>query len=111
MAIAKSIYYLGLFVALFFIIFSLDDLFWDMYYYLRGQKKVKNRLQMKDLDHVPRRLLAILIPAWNEAEVIGPMIDNLIRSVNYPLSLFRIFIGVYPNDSSTCEEVQILEKK
>ena len=111
MAIAKSIYYLGLFVALFFIIFSLDDLFWDMYYYLRGQKKVKNRLQMKDLDHVPRRLLAILIPAWNEAEVIGPMIDNLIRSVNYPLSLFHIFIGVYPNDSSTCEEVQILEKK
>ncbi|MDI3542571.1 MAG: hypothetical protein PWP57_174 [Candidatus Atribacteria bacterium] len=111
MDITRSIYYFGLLVAFFFIIFSLDDLFWDIYYYLRGQKKIKNRLQMKDLDSVPRRLLAILIPAWNEAEVIGPMIDNLIRSVNYPLSLFHVFIGVYPNNSPTYEEVQILEKK
>ncbi|MDK2896884.1 MAG: hypothetical protein PWP04_1004 [Candidatus Atribacteria bacterium] len=111
MFIEKGLYYLGFLVAFFFIVFSLDDLFWDVYYYLWGQKKVKNRLQMKDLDSVPRRLLAILIPAWNEAEVIGPMIDNLVRSINYPLSLFQVFIGVYPNDSSTCEEAQTLEEK
>ena len=111
MFIEECLYYLGFIIAFLFIVFSLDDLFWDIYYYGGGRKKVKNRLQMKDLDSVPRRLLAILIPAWNEAEVIGPMIDNLIHSVNYPLSLFHVFIGVYPNDPSTCEEVQILAKK
>lgn len=66
---------------------------------------------MKDLDTVPRRLLAVLIPAWNEAEVIGPMVENLFCSINYPSSLFHIFIGVYPNDSATLREVQILEER
>jgi len=109
--LTTTIYYLGFVIALLFIFFSLDDLFWDAYYYFSRWKKTRNHLQMKDLDTVPRRLLAVLIPAWNEAEVIGPMVENLIRSVNYPSSLFHIFIGIYPNDSDTLREIKSLEEK
>ena len=108
---ATTIYYLGFIIAFLFIFFSLDDLFWDACYYFSRRKRAGNHLQMKDLDTVPRRLLAVLIPAWNEAEVIGPMVENLFCSINYPSSLFHIFIGVYPNDSATLREVQILEER
>lgn len=52
-----------------------------------------------------------MIPAWNEAEVIGPMVENLIQSVNYPLSLFHIFLGIYPNDPATRWAVEALVEK
>ncbi len=107
----NTLYIAGLVLAALFLFFSLDDLFWDMYYYLWGRRKVRNRLRLEDLDRVPRCLLAILIPAWNEAEVLGAMVENLVRSVNYPASLFHIFIGVYPNDTATCEVVRELEKR
>ncbi|MGC8777296.1 MAG: glycosyltransferase, partial [Candidatus Caldatribacteriaceae bacterium] len=108
---AGFLYLLGLVVAALFLFFSLDDLFWDLYYYFRGRGKVRSRLRMEDLDRVPRRLLAILIPAWNEAEVIGAMVENLIASIHYPVSLFHVFIGVYPNDAATREAVRTLQER
>jgi adsorption protein B len=105
------LYFTGLTIALLFIAFSLDDLFLDIYYYLVGRHKVKGRLSLKDLDSVPARLLAVMIPAWNEDEVIGPMVENLLQSVNYPLSLVHIFLGVYPNDAATCQAAEVLAAK
>ncbi|MEN3203793.1 MAG: glycosyltransferase, partial [Atribacterota bacterium] len=99
----------GLTIVVLFLFFSLDDLFWDLLYYLWGRKRVGSRLRLSDLDSVPARLLAVLIPAWNEARVIGPMLENLMSSVNYPLSLFHVFVGVYPNDEETQREVKRLE--
>lgn len=107
----RTVYWIGFITAALFLFFSLDDLFWDLYYTFRGHKKVRNRLRIEDLDRVPRRLLAVLIPAWNEAEVIGEMVENLIRTVNYPLALLHIFIGIYPNDVATREVVEKIEKK
>lgn len=107
----KLLYYAGLIIAMLFIAFSFDDLFLDIYYYFIGRGKVKGRLKLKDLDSVPARLLAIMIPAWNEAEVIGPMVENLLQSVNYPLSLIHIFLGVYPNDAATCQAAKTLAAK
>jgi len=72
---------------------------------------VKHRLRMEELDRVPRRLIAILIPAWNEAEVIGAMLENFFRSINYPLALVHVFVGVYPNDAATVEAVQKLSEQ
>lgn len=79
-------------------------------YHVWGKKRVRGRLTLKDLDSVPARLLAILVPAWREAQVIGPMLENLLQTINYPLSLFHVFVGVYPNDEETRKEVEQLEK-
>ncbi len=42
---------------------------------------------------------AILIPAWDEADVIGPMLLRLISTLDHPA--YTVFVGVYPNDPAT----------
>ncbi len=43
--------------------------------------------------------MAIIIPAWDEADVIGAMLARLLARIDYPVS--RVFVGVYPNDAAT----------
>ena len=47
--------------------------------------------------------VAIFIPAWREADVIGPMLRHALAS--WPDEDFRIFVGIYPNDPETLEVV------
>lgn len=47
--------------------------------------------------------IAIFVPAWNEGNVIGPMLRNCLRS--WREGDFRLFVGTYPNDLSTMREV------
>lgn len=49
---------------------------------------------------------AILIPAWDESAVIGPMLSRLLRTLRHPR--FHIFVGVYPNDPATRAAVETL---
>ncbi|AEG47825.1 putative bacteriophage N4 adsorption protein B [Sphingobium chlorophenolicum L-1] len=50
--------------------------------------------------------IAIFIPAWQEADVIGPMLRNaLAQWGNHD---YRIFVGVYPNDRATWDAVASL---
>ncbi len=46
---------------------------------------------------------AILIPAWDEAAVIGPMLQALVTTLDHPD--FTIFVGTYPNDPETLAAV------
>ncbi|MBN9661351.1 MAG: glycosyl transferase family protein [Acidobacteria bacterium] len=43
--------------------------------------------------------LALYIPLWHEAEVIGPMLDHNLAAVDY--SNYEVFVGVYRNDAAT----------
>ncbi|BAI95988.1 hypothetical protein Sj15T_03210 [Sphingobium sp. TA15] len=45
--------------------------------------------------------IAIFIPAWQEADVIGPMLDNALGQ--WGDQDYRIFVGVYPNDRATLD--------
>lgn len=47
--------------------------------------------------------IAIFIPAWQEAEVIGPMLRNALA--HWGQQDYRIFVGVYPNDHATLEVI------
>ncbi|WP_298396624.1 glycosyl transferase family protein [Sphingobium sp.] len=47
--------------------------------------------------------IAIFIPAWREADVIGPMLRNALAS--WRDGDYRIFVGVYPNDPDTIDIV------
>lgn len=46
-------------------------------------------------------MLAVVIAAWHEDAVLGEVVDNLVASAQYPRSLYRVFLGVYPNDAAT----------
>lgn len=47
--------------------------------------------------------IAIFIPAWREAEVIGPMLRNALTCWQH--GDYRIFVGVYPNDPETIDAI------
>ena len=48
--------------------------------------------------------MAIIVPAWDEAAVIGPMLRALVAGLDYPD--YRVFVGVYPNDPATRAEIE-----
>jgi bacteriophage N4 adsorption protein B len=55
---------------------------------------------------VEERPIAVLVPLWGEAEVIGDMMRHNLDAVDY--SRCRFFLGVYPNDDPTVEVVREL---
>lgn len=53
--------------------------------------------------------LAIFVPAWREADVIGPMLRSTLRK--WWAGDYRIFVGAYPNDPETAEAVGAIAMK
>lgn len=51
--------------------------------------------------------LAIFIPAWDEADVIGPMLRGALRS--WEGGDWRIYVGAYPNDPATIAAIEALQ--
>ncbi len=67
----------------------------------------KQRLSgLPDPPHDPGRF-AILVPAWQESDVIGPMLRSLLSTLDHPD--YHVHVGVYPNDPATAEEVLKIE--
>ena len=52
------------------------------------------------------RRIAIFVPCWKEARVIGNMVRHNIAAIKY--RNYDFFLGVYPNDSATVEAVRAL---
>ncbi|SHH73928.1 adsorption protein B [Sporobacter termitidis DSM 10068] len=103
---------IGVVVALGFVLFSIDDLIWDIISIVRKIRDgAPERLPIERLDAVPPKLLAVMIAAWHEDNVIEPVIDNMIAALQYPLSMYHVFIGVYPNDAPTIAAVERLGEK
>ena len=55
--------------------------------------------------YLPR--VAVIIPAWNEAAVIGTSVNRLMH-LDYPLSALRIFVV---DDASTDATPEVMEAK
>lgn len=53
---------------------------------------------------IERPPIAIFVPAWDEAGVIGRMLTTLIDRIDY--KEYIIFVGCYPNDAGTLSVVQ-----
>jgi len=92
-------------VAICFLISGLDDLFIDVFYWLRELyrglfKRTKIRsINKQELDAIPEKWAAVFIPAWQEEAVIQKMLLNSLQSFDY--ENFDIFLGTYPNDEPT----------
>ncbi|MCE5235956.1 MAG: phage adsorption protein NrfB, partial [Eubacteriales bacterium] len=101
---------IGLIVAAVFLLFSVDDLIWDIVNIVRVIRlKGPERLPLERLDAAPPKLLAVMIAAWREDNVIGDVVENMLKSLQYPQSMYHVFIGVYPNDGATMRVVRGLE--
>jgi len=61
------------------------------------------------LDRHPRKLIAIMVPAWQESDVIASMVANTIKTFDY--DRYRIFVGVYANDPETRREVEKIRQR
>ncbi len=103
---------IGLAVAIGFIVFSIDEFIWDICNIIRNIRRgVDNRLPIDRLDAAPPKLLAVIVAAWREDNVIEDVIENMLLSVQYPKSMYHVFIGVYPNDEPTINAVKSLTQK
>lgn len=58
---------------------------------------------------IPERPIAIAIPCWHEADVIGAMLDHNLAALRY--SKYRVLVGVYPNDANTRRAVADAAKR
>jgi len=99
-------------VAVLIFISSAEDLLLDLCFwgFMAGwpiawvRKPSSRRLRAID-----ERLAAILVPAWNESEVIGQMLRNTVEQMEY--TRYHIFVGVYPNDPATQREVERMSEE
>lgn len=93
-------------VALCVLISGIDDALIDGFYvlcWLRGRKRNtrqgKPALTAHDMTRRPADWMVIFVPALREANVIGPMLRNTLRTLEYPR--YRILVGTYPDDPAT----------
>lgn len=99
-----------LFASLCFLLGSADDLAFDglwIFHSLKRRLFVYSRYEratVETLDQsAPDCRLAIFVPAWKEAEVIGAMLGRCLRQ--WRSNRYRIYVGCYPNDPATIAAV------
>lgn len=100
--IERATHELALFAAVGILLGGIDDLVVDLIWIIRGAwfriRHGRRHLPVLAEGTAPVPL-AVFVPAWREAEVIGPMLAHaLTRWASEPV---RIYVGVYPNDTAT----------
>lgn len=107
------IYYIGLIFVLLLILIGIDDLIWELYcfFHFKKNKDKVSTISYKELRATTPGLLAVVVAAYNEEDVLEEVIENLIRTNHYPNSMYHIFLGVYPNDPGTLKIAEDLSKR
>lgn len=97
---------LALFAAAGFLLFGLDDFAVDIIYFVRRGWRaavVYSRFPRMFADRLPSPMrpgwIAVLIPAWDEAAVIAPMLRATLERFDH--SDYKLFVGHYRNDPAT----------
>lgn len=105
-------YELFLFSAFWILIGAIDDLcvdvIWIGRYICRRLHLCRHALPLtvnQLADPVDHKRLAVFVPAWREADVIGDMLKNCIRQWSAWAGRYRIFVGCYPNDPYTAAAI------
>ncbi len=106
--------YIATAVMVLLVMFGFDDLFIDLYYWIRKLVRkatiYKNRetFDEKHIINVKEKPIAIMVPAWHEASVIKSMLTLMSSEMDY--ENYFIFVGTYPNDIETQREVDAVSK-
>jgi bacteriophage N4 adsorption protein B len=102
--------YVAATVAAIILLSSLDDLFIDIWFWTRKfwrKVTIERRyrpLTVEQLYARDEQPIAIMVPAWQERDVIAAMIEDLVRVLDY--RSYTIFVGTYQNDADTIREVE-----
>lgn len=94
---------------------SIDDLFIDIWYWLRqisrtiSYKRKYRPLTVEQIREKPEQPLAIMVPAWLEYDVIAPMLETMVNTLEY--KNYVIFVGTYCNDQRTIDEVEKMRRR
>lgn len=104
-------------LALVIFVSSLDDLFIDLWYWARRivrrfqveRNPRYSRLTVEQLRDREEQPMAIMVPAWQESDVIAAMLQNMVEVLEY--RNYQVFIGTYVNDAATREEVERMVKR
>jgi adsorption protein B len=97
-------------LVIFFVINGIDDLIVDCFYYTRlifrflFKRHKQIPLTLEKLSSVKEKPIALMIPAWHEANVIGDMLVTFRNTIKY--DNWILFVGVYPNDPDTFNAVE-----
>lgn len=106
---------LAIVVAVLILISSLDDLFIDVWFWVREVyrfftvKRVYTPLTAEQLKARAEQPIAIMVPAWLEYDVIAAMIENMVRVMDY--RSYMVFVGTYQNDAQTINEVERMRRR
>jgi adsorption protein B len=95
--------------AVILIVSGIDDLFIDVVYWTRRMWRAVTVYKRHErggfalLQGAPEKAFAIMVPAWQETGVVGPMAELAASTLDY--ENYHIFVGTYPNDPDTQREV------
>ncbi len=107
----QTLYLIGLFLVMLYIVTGFDDFIWDIVTLFRRRRQRETHLAMEILDAKPPKLIALVVAAWHEEGVLYDVIENIIASAQYPLAMYHIFLGIYPNDGPTIAVAEALKDK
>ena len=102
-------------VSLIILVSSIDDLFIDAWYWTRRiwrsatVWRTHTPLEASQILARPEQPIAIMIPAWLEYDVIAPMLENMVNTLDY--GTYTIFAGTYRNDERTIAEVERMRRR
>lgn len=89
-----------LFAAIWFAVGSLDELGVDLlWFWLRVTGRVRTGKAPADCDAPLRGVAVVLVPAWQEATVVGAMLRHTLKV--WPHPQLRVYAGCYRNDPAT----------
>ena len=91
---------------------GLDDLCVDLRFLvwkLRSRLEPAGPKAQPAVDYPPEKRIAIYIPCWDEAAVIGRMLERNLAAIEY--ENYDIWLGLYPNDPATLEAVKLCEER
>ena len=95
---------LMLFAGVGLLIGGVDELAVDLCFWAGRLLRRQPRLTLATLPPAAPMRFAVLVPAWDEASVIGPMLRTL--SDRFGAADWRAYVGVYPNDPGTRTAVE-----
>jgi bacteriophage N4 adsorption protein B len=81
---------------------GLEEMGIDAQYFARGlHRRQRRAISAEELAAAPPRRIAIMVPAWREADVIKAMLEHNRGSIDYDAALYDFFCGTYQNDPDT----------
>jgi adsorption protein B len=101
--------YIAVTLMIFMLLFAVDDLFVDLYYWSRRIWRAlfvyrkRPIFDEKNLLKIKEKPLAIMVPAWQEVGVVAKMAAFTAAELDY--ENYQIFVGTYPNDQATQDDV------